>query len=46
MGRCSDIPFWFHIGWDVVDHAETFPRRCNWYVYETDIAETFCNFSL
>ena len=39
--RCHrDVSFRSHIGRDVVDHAKTLWRRCNWYVIERDLFET------
>ena len=40
MRRRSDVSFRFHIGRDVVDHAETLSQRHNWHVNETDLFET------
>ena len=40
MQRRSDVLFSSHIGWDVVNHAETSSRRRNRYVNEMDLFET------
>ena len=37
MRCCSDVSFWFHLGWDVVDHIETSSQRRYWYVNKSDI---------
>ena len=34
--RRRDISFWYHLGWDIMDHTETLSQRHCWYVNETD----------
>ena len=40
MRRCSDVSFWSHFGWDIVDHIETSSQRRYWYVNDTDLFGT------
>ena len=44
MRRRSDVSFWSHLGWDVVDHIETSSRRRYRCVNDSDLFGTLSQY--